>query len=107
MASAFTVRHPTLDDVPAILAVVHASDIAAVGEPDFTADEVREVLTAPNHDPARDSWVAVEPDGRVISWAFIDNPSASARELLDVYAHPEHGRHAQGPLLDLVVERAA
>ena len=42
----WTVRRPTLDDVPEILKLVHASDLASVGEPDYTAEEVREMLTA-------------------------------------------------------------
>ena len=45
----WTTRRPTLDDVPEILELVHASDIAAVGEPDFTVDEVRESLTDAEH----------------------------------------------------------
>ena len=102
----FSIRHPSLDDVAAILAVVHASDIAAVGEPDYTADEVVEVLTSPNHDPALDSWVAVDADNQIIGWAFIENPSGGPKDLLDVYVHPDRGKEAQAPLLDLVLARA-
>src|SRR5690606_36007660 len=107
LPSGWSVRPPTLDDVPAILAVVHASDIAAVGEADFTADEVVEILTAPNHDSARDSWVAIDGDGRLVGWAYIDNPLASPRDNFDAYVHPEHGRPAQATLVDLAVARIA
>ena len=103
----WSVRPPTLDDVDAILAVVHASDIAAVGEADFTADEVVELLTAPNHDPERDSWVAVDEQGRIVAWAYIHNPSGGLRENFDDYQHPEHGKSAQPVLLDLVLARIA
>ncbi|TDD81519.1 GNAT family N-acetyltransferase [Actinomadura rubrisoli] len=106
MTEGFTVRHPTLDDVPAILAVVEASDIATVGEPDFTADEVREVLTAPGHDPSKDSWIAARPDGGVIAWGFIESTTGD-HALIDVYAHPDGGRPAQAPLLRLALARMA
>jgi ribosomal protein S18 acetylase RimI-like enzyme len=105
------VRPPTLEDIPAILEVVHASDIAVVGHPDFTADEVLEILQAPNHDPRYDSWVALDAGGRIVGWAYIDNPLGRPREIFDVYEHPDHGRPAQAVLLDHVlariVERAA
>jgi GNAT superfamily N-acetyltransferase len=103
----WSIRRPTRDDVPAILAVVHASDIAAVGEPDFTADEVVEILTSPGLDPARDSWLAVDPEGQVVGWSFVDNPLRGQREMFDNYVHPSHGAEVQGYLLDLVVARIA
>ncbi len=103
----WTIRTPTLDDVPEILAVVHASDVAAVGEPDFTTDEVVEILAAPNHDPKKDSWVVLDETQRIVGWAYIDNPSRSRRDNFDAYVHPERGRPAHQRLLDLVVARIA
>src|SRR5688572_15842023 len=103
----WSIRRPTLDDVPAILAVVHASDIAAIGEPDFTADDVREALTAPYFDPARDSWLVLAPDGSVVGWAYLENPNGGDREFVEVYTHPQIGRPAAGPLLALLLARVA
>ena len=107
LPAGWMIRRPTLDDVPEILAVVHASDIAAVGEPDFTTEEVVEILAAPNHDPQRDSWVALDESGRIVGWAYIDNPSRGQRDNFDAYVHPERGRPAQPHLLDLVLGRIA
>lgn len=101
------VRRPTLEDVPAILAVVHASDIAVVGYPDFTADDVREVLTAPATDPERDCWVALDPAGEIVAWSYLDNPNRGEREFVEVYVHPERGVPAQRPLLALALPRVA
>lgn len=103
----WTVRPATLDDVPAILAVVHASDIVAVGEPDFTAEEIVEILTAPGHDPTVDSWLAFDPAGRLGGWAYVENHSGGRHEGLEVYVHPEYGQVSQGHLLDLTVARVA
>ncbi|MFI9641969.1 GNAT family N-acetyltransferase [Micromonospora sp. NPDC051925] len=43
LPAGWTARRPTLDDVPALLAVVHAADTFAIGHPDFDADDVRAV----------------------------------------------------------------
>ncbi|MEV4704132.1 GNAT family N-acetyltransferase [Actinoplanes sp. NPDC049316] len=100
-------RRPTLDDVPEILALARASDMAAVGEPDFTADDVREALTGPNTDMSRDCWVALDPDGAILGWAFPHNPAGGDRDFLEVYVWPERGLPAQRPLLELILQRAA
>lgn len=105
LPSGWTVRRPTLDDVPLILGLVHASDIAAVGEPDFSADEVRDELTGPNTDLARDSWLAFDEEGAIAGWAYPRNPTGQARDFVEVYVWPERGLPAQRPLLDLIMER--
>jgi mycothiol synthase len=107
----WTARRPTLDDMPAILDVVHASDTAAIGHPDFDLDDVRDVLTAPHVALDRDFWVAEDPDGRLVAWANLANPSGAGREFVEVYVDPERGQPVQAALLarqlDRVAERAA
>jgi len=100
-------RRPTLDDVDELLAVARASDEAALGFPDFSADDVREALTGPNSDPARDSWVALDPDGAIVAWAYLENPTGAAREFVEVYVRPGRGEPAQRRLLALALERSA
>jgi mycothiol synthase len=107
----WTIRAPTLDDVADILAVVHASDIAAVGEPDFSTEEVIETLTAPGFDRDRDSWVAIDPTGLIQGWAYLEHAplsvqsAESALEHLEVYIEPEAGVPAQRPLFDRALAR--
>jgi mycothiol synthase len=103
----WTVRGCTLRDVAAILAVTRASDEATVGEPDWTEDEVVSTLTAPNQDPALDSWLAFDPDGWPAAWAYVDNPERGPRDNVEVYAVPGRGAAAYGPLLDLALPRVA
>jgi mycothiol synthase len=103
----WTVRGCTLRDVAAILAVARASDEASIGEPDWTDDEVVETLTAPYHDPARDSWLAFDAAGSPAAWAYVDNPERGERDNVEVYAVPGHGAAAYGPLLDLALPRVA
>jgi mycothiol synthase len=107
LPAGWSTRRPTLDDVAEILAVVHAADIAAVGEPDFSSDDVREVLTSGHFDPRRDSWLALDESGAVVAWAYIENPGGGPRDFVECYAHPEHGAPARRPLLDLMLARVA
>jgi mycothiol synthase len=103
----WSVRRPTLDDVPEILALAQASDLAAVGEPDFTVDDVREALTGPNTDPAVDCWVAVDGAGEIVGWAYPDNADGGDREFIEVYVWPQRGEPAQRTLLELLLQRVA
>jgi mycothiol synthase len=103
----WTTRRPTLDDVPTILEMVQASDLAATGQIDFSAEDVREALTNPHTDPAQDCWLAFDPAGRLMGWAYPDNPSAGPRDFIEVYVHPQGGGPARRPLLDRLLDRVA
>ncbi|MEU8259002.1 GNAT family N-acetyltransferase [Micromonospora sp. NPDC048999] len=111
LPAGWTARRPTLDDVPAILKVVHASDVFAVGYPDFDTEDVESALTGPFFDPARDSWLVTDPDGAAVAWTLLNNPTGVGREWVDVLVDPERGADLRAPLLarllDRVAERAA
>lgn len=103
----WTTRRPTFDDVPAILELMQASDLACIGRIDVSADDVREALTNPNTDPAQDCWLALDPGGRVVGWAYPDNPSGGPRDFVEVYVYPGRGEPARRHLLDLLLTRVA
>ncbi|MEV4118170.1 GNAT family N-acetyltransferase [Micromonospora sp. NPDC049645] len=111
LPAGWTTRRPTLDDVAAILAVVHAADTFAIGHPDFDAEDVVASLTGPHFDPARDSWLAIDPEDAVVGWATVDNPTGVGREFVEVYVDPVRAAGVRAPLLvrqlDRVAERAA
>ncbi|MGI5525446.1 GNAT family N-acetyltransferase [Micromonospora sp. CA-259024] len=111
LPAGWTTRRPTPDDVPAILAVVHAADTFAIGHPDFDAEDVAASLSAPYFDPTRDSWLALDPEDTVVGWATLDNPTGVGREFVEVYVDPERAAAVRAPLLarqlDRVAERAA
>lgn len=104
----WTTRRPTLDDLTEILALVHASDLAAVGRADFSPDDVRDALAgSPYVDATRDSLLAYAPDGSLAGWADLENETGGDREFVEVYTHPETGRPAQAPLLARTLARVA
>jgi mycothiol synthase len=103
----WTTRRPTMDDMPAILALVHASDMASIGQTDFTADEVREALTDPGTDLERDCWVALDETGQLVAWAYPHNANGGDRDFIEVYTWPERGLPAQRPLLATMMKRVA
>jgi ribosomal protein S18 acetylase RimI-like enzyme len=88
-------RAATLDDVPSILEVLVASDIAAIGEPDSTTELVVEILTAPNAEAV----VAFDPTGRMAGFGAMVNETRSDRDNIEVYVHPDGGQPAIPALL--------
>jgi ribosomal protein S18 acetylase RimI-like enzyme len=64
-------RAPRDDDFDAMLELMNAHQLAAYGEEDVTADELRTWLTAPTVEPARDVRV-LEDDGRLIGYVDAD-----------------------------------
>jgi mycothiol synthase len=103
----WTTRRPTMEDLPAILALVHASDMASIGQTDFTPDEVREALTDPGTDMSRDSWVALDQTGTIVGWTYPHNANGGDRDFVEVYTWPDRGLPAQRPLLTMIMARAA
>ena len=98
---------PRSADVDEILAVVHACDIAAIGFPDFTADDVQEWLDAPFGSPDLDGWTVRDEQGRLVAWAYIENMYGGRSEDGSIYLHPEADQGLYRPLVDLVVQRSA
>ena len=107
LPAGWSVRRPTIDDVPEILELTHASDVAAVGAPDFTADEVHAALTAPHTDMSRDCWLVADAGGTIVGWAYPNNPGGGPRDFVEVYVWPRRGVPALRPLLALALARVA
>lgn len=63
-------RAPRPDDAEAVFALVEARDIADLGEPDFTLDDLLDVWRSSELDLSRDTCV-VEVDGRIRAYAEV------------------------------------
>jgi mycothiol synthase len=73
---AMRLRAPDLDDAPAVLELIVARDVADLGRPDYTLEDVRADWTAPGIDLARDAWLA-EEDGTALGYALLDDRGAA------------------------------
>jgi ribosomal protein S18 acetylase RimI-like enzyme len=71
-----TLRHPTPEDADAVLAVIVARDVADLGRPDYTLEDLHADWTLPGIDPAVDAWVVQERE-RLVGYAFLDDRGAA------------------------------
>jgi len=69
-------RAPEPADAPAVLELIVARDIADLGRPDYTLDDVQADWAAPGIDLARDAWIA-EEDGVALGYALLDDRGAA------------------------------
>jgi len=99
----YRTERPALTDVTEILELVHASDIAAIGYPDFVPGDVEAALTGPGVDPAADSWLVRDGDGRLVGWGYLTPEDW----FCEAYARPGEGPSVQATLIDLLLGRIA
>jgi mycothiol synthase len=96
-------RPATAADLPAVLALAQASDLALIGESDWTEADLREEWEG--YDLSRDVFL-LELDGRLAGYAAFER-RGGGRLLVDGYVHPElTGRGVGSELLRLTEERA-
>ncbi|MGH8866929.1 MAG: GNAT family N-acetyltransferase [Actinomycetes bacterium] len=95
-------RAPAAQDAEALLALVHAYDVAMIGHPDFTLEDVHDELSDNRVDLARGSWVVADADGALLGWAYVVEQGVEADGTLaldgDVTVHPDVA-DALGPVL--------
>jgi ribosomal protein S18 acetylase RimI-like enzyme len=98
---AMRLRPPTRDDAEAVLAVIVARDIADIGHPDFTLDDLVEEWSAPDMELERDAFVAEDDDGRIVGYASVDKRATM------VLVDPEHEGRGIGTALREAAEARA
>ena len=69
-------RAPEPADAVAVLDLIIARDIADLGRPDYTLEDVQADWAAPSIDLARDAWIA-EEDGIAVGYAMLDDRGAA------------------------------
>jgi mycothiol synthase len=69
-------RAPEPDDAHAVLDLIIARDIADLGRPDYTLEDVRSDWAAPGIDLAHDAWL-VEENGAPLGYALLDDRGAA------------------------------
>lgn len=69
-------RAPEPGDARRVLDLIVARDIADLGRPDYTLEDVRADWAAPGLELARDAWIA-EEDGVALGYALLDDRGAA------------------------------
>lgn len=64
-------RAPQPEDAPAVLELIVARDVADLGHPDYTLDDVEADWASPEVDLALDAWLAENGDG-LLGYALLD-----------------------------------
>lgn len=101
-----SVRAPTRADLPAIFALIQASDLAIIGRPDYTMQELQHAWSHDEFDPASDAWIVATLDGSLVGYAH-----CQARTHYNIFGmgvtHPDHYHQGIGSMLvNLMEERA-
>ena len=92
------VRPPRLDEAEAVLEVIIARDVADIGRPDYTLQDLHSDWQTPGIELARDMFVVEDADGQLLGYADVQQRCAS------VTVHPEHEGRGVGTLLRHAVE---
>ena len=106
LVSGYAVRHPTADDIPAILSLITAFDTAETGEAEayYPQDMLNDWA---NLDVARDAWVVIAPDGLLCGYGTV-TVEEYGRIFEDGYVRPAHfGRGIGSTLVELMERRGA
>jgi mycothiol synthase len=95
MAITDRLRVPTLADIPAVTALLIATDLAELGEPDTSEDEVRHGWSLGDPDPAHDMVVLEDAAGTLIGHVAVHARREHEDYDATVHLHPEHADDAR------------
>ena len=83
------IRPATRGDLPEILDLLVACDVATVGVPDTDAGDIEGDWDLAGFDLARDTWLAEAPRG-VVGYAYAGDQLHTGELECDAWVHPEH-----------------
>jgi mycothiol synthase len=92
-------RPPTPDDAEAVLRVMLARDVADIGHPDFTLEDLRADWSTPGVDLERDAWVVEDERGEIVASGLLLGDDAL------IYVHPDACGRGIGTALRETAER--
>lgn len=86
----YTQRPARMEDAEAVLAIQHATSMAAAGEISDTLEDVLETWGAPGFDLGRNVCLILNPDGRIDGYVLLEDDVRPFAPAIDVYSHPDH-----------------
>jgi len=101
------IRPALRGDLPEIVEVLIACDIAESGEPDSSIDDLAADWSMEGFDPARDTWVGVTPSGDLVGYAYAGDQLQTGEIEADLWVHPEHQEPGLASRLLKLAERRA
>lgn len=106
LSHGFTMRHPTMDDVPAVTRLMIAYDLAMYGAPNSSEENLRDFWQDPDLDLQTDAWLVLAPDEQVVGEASLWH-EAKVHLHTFFYIHPDYeGTGVREYLLQVVESRA-
>jgi len=101
------IRHATRGDLPEVVELLVACDIAEMGEPDTTEEDVATDWNEEGFDLSTDAWVAEGPDGGLTGYAYAGDQMRNGEIEADLWVHPLAGDPGlRDRLLGLIERRA-
>jgi len=85
------IRHATRSDLPKVVELLVACDIAEIGEPDTTEEDVATDWNEEGFDLSTDAWVAEGPDGSLTGYAYAGDQMRNGEIEADLWVHPHGG----------------
>jgi ribosomal protein S18 acetylase RimI-like enzyme len=79
-----------MEDAEAVLAILHATSMAAAGEIGDSLDELLEAWSAPGFDLSRNTTLILNPQGRIDGYVLLEDDVRPFAPAVDVYSHPDH-----------------
>ena len=107
MSAPSRIRPATRGDAPEVVDLLNACDVAEVGEPDSTLEDLENDWSMEGFDPGCDAWVAEGPQG-LVGYAYAGDQFRTGELEADLWIDPEHHEpELGGRLLGLAERRAA
>jgi mycothiol synthase len=101
MPAGHALRVPTAADAGAVAELLHARDVADLGEPEATVADVRAEWELPGVELERDAWFVEDERGALVAYALVTGPD------LLIAVHPGAAGRGLGTELRLAAERRA
>ena len=99
------IRNARHEDLTAVVEVMNAYDVATLGEPDSSEEDVGSGWEDSGFDVERDAFVA-QADGRIVGYGEVYDRGEEGRLDIDVFCRPEIEAEVAPRILDAAVARA-